>query len=374
MKYHHHNNATQLNEIRQVYAIPKLRVQLKTITKNCQDCKINHAIPKPPQMASLPPARLATFTRPFSFIGIDYFGPLIVKVGRRSEKRWGVLLTCLTIRAVHIEISHTLSTDSCLMCLRNFMARRGTPKEIYSDCGTIFKGATRELQEAICNIDQSSLATAITTENTKWLFNPPASPHMGGSWERLVRSVKTTLQKITPTRNPSDELLRSMLMEVENVINSRPLTYVPLDSEDDEALTPNHFLLRSSSGCIPMGQYDSGILLKRNWMVSQQFTNHFWKRWIREYLPTLTRRTKWLEPAKPLEVGNIVIIVDETLPRNVWPKGRITEVMKSKDGQVRRAKVKTANGTYERPAVKLAVLDVEIQNNFQPPISQDGIK
>lgn len=361
MKYHHHNNATQLNEIRQVYAIPKLRVQLKTITKNCQDCKINHAIPKPPQMASLPPARLATFTRPFSFIGIDYFGPLIVKVGRRSEKRWGVLITCLTIRAVHIEISHTLSTDSCLMCLRNFMARRGTPKKIYSDCGTNFKGATRELQEAICNIDQSSLATAITTENTKWLFNPPASPHMGGSWERLVRSVKTTLQKITPTRNPSDELLRSMLMEVENVINSRPLTYVPLDSEDDEALTPNHFLLGSSSGCKPMGQYDdSGILLKRNWMVSQQFTNHFWKRWIREYLPTLTRRTKWLEPAKPLEVGNIVIIVDETLPRNVWPKGRITEVMKSKDGQVRRAKVKTANGTYERPAVKLAVLDVEI--------------
>lgn len=359
-RYHHHNNGTQLNEIRQRYAIPKLRVALKSFIRHCQVCKNTRAAPNPPQMAQLPIARLSSFTRPFTFIGIDYFGPMNVKVGRRIEKRWGMLITCLTVRAVHIEISHTLSTDSCLMNLRNFMARRGTPRKIYCDNGTNFHGAERELKEAMTDVDQNYLASAFTTDTTEWHFNPPVSPHMGGSWERLVRSIKTTLRRIAPTRVPSDELFRSMLMEVENVVNSRPLTFVAVETADDEALTPNHFLLGSSNGSKPIGTFtDSNVLLRKNWMMAQQYSNHFWKRWINEYLPTLTRRSKWFERVKPLEIGDIVVLVDNLLPRNVWPKGCVVDVVKASDGQVRRAMVRTANGVYERPAMKLAVLDVQ---------------
>lgn len=84
-------------------------------------------------MVDLPPARLAAFTRPFTHVGIDYFGPIEVAVGRRVEKRWGMIVTCLTVRVIHLEVVHSLSTSSCIMGLRNIMARRGTPQKVYSD-------------------------------------------------------------------------------------------------------------------------------------------------------------------------------------------------------------------------------------------------
>ena len=135
------------------------------------------------------------------------------------EKRWGVILTCLVTRAIHIEIAHTLTTDSCILALRNFMAVRGTPLELISDQGTNFIGADRELKEAYEKVDQNQLIREFTTTNTKWTFNPPSSPHMGGSWERLVQSVKKILNQMKLPRNPSDEVLRNTLLEIANIVN-----------------------------------------------------------------------------------------------------------------------------------------------------------
>lgn len=183
---------------------------------------------------------------------------------------------------------------------------------------------------------------------------------MGGTWERMVQAVKKVLKEIMPTRNPSDELLHSMLLEVERTINCHPLTYIPLEKQSDEALTPNHFLLGTSDGHKPdTVRTDDGVLLRKNWMKSQQYANRFWKRWLREYLPTLTRRGKWWGPVKPIEVGDVVIVVDESNPRNVWPKGRVLDRILSSDGQVRTVTVQTSSGIYVRPAVKLSVLDVQ---------------
>lgn len=123
----------------------------KSIRRCCQYCKVNLAKPIAPQMAPLPSARLGAFQRPFTFVGVDYFGPISIISERKSMKRWGVLFTCLTIRAVHMEVAHTLSTDSFLMCLRSFISRRGIPLEIYSDNGTNFRGADRFLKEEIKN-------------------------------------------------------------------------------------------------------------------------------------------------------------------------------------------------------------------------------
>lgn len=100
-------------------------------------------------MGDLPLSRLAAYSRPFSHMGVDYFGPMLVSVGRRTEKRWGVLVTCLTIRAIHLEVAHSLTADSCIMALRNVIARRGVPCVIYSDRGTNFVGANKELKIAI---------------------------------------------------------------------------------------------------------------------------------------------------------------------------------------------------------------------------------
>ncbi|XP_055923981.1 uncharacterized protein LOC129954230 [Eupeodes corollae] len=149
------------------------------------------------------------------------------------------------------------------------------------------------------------------------------------------------------------------MAEVEHIINSRPLTYVPVDTETEEALTPNHFLFGSSNGIKHFCEIDdSAGALRKNWIACENFGNHFWKRWVKEYLPSLTMRSKWFVETKPLAVGDIVIIVDENSPRNTWPKGKVVKPLPSLDGQVRSAVIKTKDGVYTRPATKLAVLEV----------------
>ncbi|XP_053969225.1 uncharacterized protein LOC128870597 [Anastrepha ludens] len=356
-RFYHIQHETALNEVRQLFFIPKLRSLFKAVRRNCQVCKIANAAPQAPQMAQLPTARLAAYSRPFTYVGIDYFGPILVTENRKAKKRWGVLLTCLTIRAIHIEIAHSLSTDSCLMCLRNFIARRGCPVEIYSDNGTNFRGADSFLKDELLKLNASIVERELAHKGIAWKFNPPAAPHMGGAWERLIRTTKAVLHKISPSQRFSDESLRSALLEVEMIINSRPLAYLSLDYEDQEPITPNHFLLGSSNGAKPFCKPEE-ISLKMNLRQSEMFANLFWRRWVREMIPSLTRRSKWFEKVKPISEGDIVLIVDENAERNTWLKGIVVETTMAKDGQVRRAKVKTRQGVLERPAVKLAVLDI----------------
>ncbi|XP_058827066.1 uncharacterized protein LOC131687047 [Topomyia yanbarensis] len=359
-RFHHCNHETVINELRQKFRIPKQRVAYRNVRANCQKCKNQRAISQPPPMGDLSKVRLAAFYRPFTFVGVDYFGPIMVALGRRSEKRWGLLVTCLTTRAVYIEVAHTLNADSCVMAIRNFMVRRGVPNQIFSDRGTNFTAANKELGATLAELDQDKIVQEIVGPNTEWCFIPPASSHMGGSWERLIQSVKRNLEQIRPRCYLSDEALRNQLIEIEGTINSRPLTHVPADDPDAPVLTPNHFILGSSSDLKPAALLDdSALALKRSWRNSQVEANIFWRRWVRDYMPNLTRHTKWFSEIKAIEVGDIVVIVDPDHPRNCWPKGRIISVNRGKDGKVRSAAVQTAiRGVYERPVVKLAVLDV----------------
>ncbi|XP_037825845.1 uncharacterized protein LOC119613850, partial [Lucilia sericata] len=277
-KYHHHHNEIIVNEIRQRFWISGLRAAVRSLSKACQLCKIKRAVPSTPKMGDLPIERLSSFTRPFHFTGVDYFGPIDIIIGRRREKRWGVLFTCMTIRAVHIEIAPSLSTDSFLMVLKQFTSRRGVPMRILSDNATNFRGASRFLKEEIEKISTNELEQKYP--EIEWVFIPPASPHMGGSWERMVRSIKSVLMDILPEDGLREEVLRSALADVENILNSRPLTYVPLESPEADALTPNHFLIGSSSGMrervIPDG---NGLALSKNFRITSMLADRFWKRW-----------------------------------------------------------------------------------------------
>ncbi|XP_055591249.1 uncharacterized protein LOC129743288 [Uranotaenia lowii] len=310
-QFYHRNHRTVLNELRQRFRIvPRFASVLRKVRAECQVCKNLRSVPQPPPMSDLPAARLAAFSRPFSFIGIDYFGPINVTVKRSSEKRWGVLITCLTVRAVHIEIAHSLSAQSCIMSLRNFMGRRGIPVEIFSDRGTNMVGASKELLLALKSMDQDLVIQEITSPNTTWSFIPPSSPHMGGSWERMIQTVKRNLNQIKPRHQLTDEVFKNLLIEIENIINSRPLTQLALDDEVSSVLTPNHFLLGSSNGLKPATPFnDSNQALRNNWQTSQIEANVFWNRWIRDYLPELTKRSKWFTPVESIKVGDVAVNV-----------------------------------------------------------------
>lgn len=205
------------------------------------------------------------------------------------------------------------------------------------------------------------IANNFVSPELTWKFNPPNAAHMGGAWESLIKSIKRCLEPKLINRNPTPGELASYLIEVENIINSRPLTYLPLESEETEALTPNHILIGTSTGCKPMGPLNDSVgALKKSWHGVQHMAQNFWRRWTLEYLPELTRRSKWHDPNVPnLTVGDTVIIVDEQLPRNSWPRGKVIEVKPSADGRVRKALVATPTNTYERPVTKLARIDIK---------------
>ncbi|XP_054745543.1 uncharacterized protein LOC129249903 [Anastrepha obliqua] len=360
-KFHHHHNEIVVNEMRQRFCISALRTLVKECAAKCQTCRNRRASPQPPQMGDLPMERVSPFTRPFTFTGVDYFGPMDVVIGRRREKRWGALFTCLTTRAVHIEISPTLSTESFLLIFKQFVSRRGVPKRIISDNGTNFRGASVLLVKEIERISSDDIERKYPA--IEWIFIPPASPHMGGSWERMIRSTKSILMDILPDSGMREEVLRAVLADIENILNSRPLTYVPLDSAEDEALTPNHFLTGHSSGIRELtDNTNSGSALRQNFKISSQLADQFWRGWVKEYLPCLTRRAKWYQPpANPIKLNDVVVIVDENSKRNSWPKGVVIDMNFGKDGQARSAVVNTVNGLCTRPIVKLAKLDVEVE-------------
>ncbi|XP_055603746.1 uncharacterized protein LOC129751978 [Uranotaenia lowii] len=363
-KFKHANFETVVNELRQIVYIPQVRSRVKQVIKCCQYCRVYKSRPQVPRMAPLPAARLASYTRPFTYVGLDLFGPIFVKVGRSSAKRWIALFTCLTLRAVHVEVVFSLSTESCIMAIRRFIDRRGSPLEFYSDNGTNFRGADNVLQEQVRNI-QEGLSSTFTNTTTKWIFIPPGTPHMGGAWERMVRSVKTAMESsISANRKLNDEGLWTLVIEAESIVNSRPLTYLPLEAEENEAITPNHLLLGSSNGVKqpsiePIGE---AFALKNAWNQIQHQADMFWRRWVREYMPELTRRSKWLGETRPVGVGDLVIIVDEAR-RNGWVRGRVNEVIPGQDGRIRKAIIQTQKGLTRQSVSKLALLDVAVGGN-----------
>ena len=162
----------------------------------------------------------------------------------------------------------------------------------------------------------------------------------------------------------TDEILATSLTKVENLLNGRPLTHVSIDPNDPEAITPNHLLLGCANPSVPVDVFEKGDLSsKKRWRIVQAIADHFWRRWMREYLPSLTERRKWLQGHKNLAVGDIVLVVDANSSRGHWPVGRVTQVFAGPDKIVRSATihVRSATKTTElhRPVVKLCLLEPE---------------
>ena len=187
--------------------------------------------------------RLAYQSPPFTNPGDDCLGPFYVTVRRTTEKRWGLLFTCLTTRAVQVEVVPSMDTSSCVMGVERFVSRRGTPAMILSDDGTNFLAAEKELRECMEKWNTLNIAAELAHKGKMWRFNTPSAPHQSGIWKRLFRSFKRVLYTILGTRRLTDEVLNTTFCLVECALHSRPLTPVSADPSDLGAITSNHFLL-----------------------------------------------------------------------------------------------------------------------------------
>ncbi|KAK2571089.1 hypothetical protein P5673_003647 [Acropora cervicornis] len=163
-------------------------------------------------MADLPADRIIPDKPTFTSVGVDCFGPFQVRRGRALIKRYGVIFTCLAIRAVHLEIAYSLDTDSFLMALRRFIARRDQVKEIRFDNATNFTGGEQEIKESSINSwNRSKIHESLLQKSVKWIFSPPYGSHFGGVWERCIRTIRKILKALLGTQIIDDESLPNFL-------------------------------------------------------------------------------------------------------------------------------------------------------------------
>lgn len=348
-KVHHQGRGITVNEIRAngIWITGCSSAAASHIYK-CMMCRKYRRSAQDPKMADLPEDRMES-TPPFTYCGIDCFGPFYVKEARKEMKKYGLLFTCMCSRAVHIEMLDDLTTDAFINALRTFIAIRGNVRQLRCDQGTNFVGAKREFMNAMKDLDHEQMKEY----GCEFIMNTPSSSHMGGVWERQIKTIRSVLIAILDqsAKRLDTASLRTFLYEVMAIINSRPLTIEHLnDPTSLEPLTPNHILMMKSSMIAPPpGQFvKQDLYLRKRWRQVQFLSNDFWARWKKEYLLNLQQRQIWQTDKRDTKVNDIVIICDDSSPRSQWKLARVTEVYPSADGKVRKVKLLVSDSTLDK--------------------------
>lgn len=261
-------------------------------------------------MGNLPEYRVNKY---FSFenTGTDFAGPLLVKDrntrGFKLVKAYICLFVCMATKAIHIEIVSDLTTDCFLACFKRFISRRGKLNNVYSDNGKTYVGASRKLSElaSFFNSKSTELKESLSNDNINWHFIPARAPNFGGIWEAGVKCIKYHLRRVLENSHLTFEGLSTVLVQIESILNSRPLCPFSTDPDHLNPLTPAHFLVGRSLTAIPEHNL---VEIPENrlkfYQRLQQLVQHFWKRWHKEYLSEMQTRVRWKSnPRNYINVG-----------------------------------------------------------------------
>ena len=387
----HTGCAQTLSLIRQKYWIPQGRAVVKRVLKGCTICRRYEGGPyRMPLMPPIPVERVSV-SAPFSYTGVDYFGPLYMKTKKETQKVWVCLYTCLVTRAIHLEMMYDMTTQQFLLGFRRFIAQHGKPDQIISDNAAHFKLASDTISKVWGQIlTEEDTMSYIADENIKWTFTVELAPWMGGFYERLVSIVKRSLRKAIGKVCLSSEQLLTILKEAEAVINSRPLVYVGDDINSSMTLTPAHFLTLNPKIGLPATTRDktddidynpdisSTEKLLATWKKGLKHLSSFWKIWRDDYLLSLREshqtKLKQTRVGSPFSarIGDVVLIKEDNLPRGSWRLGRIEELIKSRDGLIRSAKVLlSSNKVVGRPLSLLFPVECQATGTTDHQKQQD---
>ena len=360
----HQGRETTLYEIRtHGFWITGAREAIYKVISSCVMCIRFRGKPQVQLMADLPSDRLHP-TAPFTYAGMDVFGPYHVKQGRSTVKRYGLIFTYLYSRAVHLEMLTALGTNEFMNGYRRMTSRRGPVRELRCDNGTNFTGTSNELNKERASMNKEELRDRLAQHHCDMVsfnFNPPLSSHMGGSWERLIRSVRNVMNVILRqyAGHLDDDLLTTFLCEAEAIVNSRPLAVNDVTGADSIVpISPAMLLTLKPRIAPPLpGRHEkSSVYSRSRWRRVQHLAEQFWHKWQRDYLPSLQVRRKWNTSNENLKQGDIVLIVEDQMPRGEWPVGIIDDVRKSADSHVRSVSVRFRGRVYERPIHKLILI------------------
>lgn len=346
---------------------------VKLHIQKCLTCARQRAASRQQIMGDLPEQRV-TPARAFSRSGVDFAGPVHVLNskgrGAKTRKAYICIFICMSVKAIHLELVSDLTADAFIAAFKRFVARRGKCHEIWSDNGTNFVAANKELfamwKEAQFEFT-GYITNQLASEGTQWHFTPPYSPNFGGLWEAGVKSVKQHLRKILTSRLTFEEFA-TVLTQIEACLNSRPLTPIPTDTDiidNMQVLTPGHFLIGEALVSVPERSYETvNINLLNRWQHTQRLVQIFWKRWQTEYLIRLNQRPKWLRKTPEFEVGDIVLLRGENMPPSKWPLARIIHKHPGHDDMTRVYTVRCNSKNIKRSVSSLCALPVNTRDSI----------
>ncbi|XP_011313614.1 uncharacterized protein [Fopius arisanus] len=364
----HGGTQLTLGQLRRFYWILGGRGPVRSFILKCVPCARQRGIRAQQLMGQLPVARLSP-GRAFLNTGIDYAEPVSLRSwnarGHKSYKGWFTIFVCMTTSAVHLEIVSDYSSDGFMAAYHRFVARRGLCRNLFSDCGTNFLGANKEIKKlfSMASKESGQLAHLLLNDGTRWSFNPPGAPHFGGKWVAAVKSIKFHLKRTIGEDLLTFEELTTLLPQIEVVLNSRPLEPPSEDPDDISAPTPGHFLIGHVLTALPEPSLDNlNIARLPRWQLIQQKVQSFWKRRSTSYLQHLQSISKWHHPSHDIKIGSIVLLTDEKFPPTKWPLARVTALHPDRDGLTRVVTIKTSSSTLQRPIAKLALLPISISD------------
>ena len=344
------------------------RRNVKSVISRCLKCRIFKAKPLTQRLAPLPEER-TSLAAPFTFVGMDFAGPLYSFEGieQKKEKVYIVLFVCLSTRAAHVELTHGMSTEELLLALKKMVSRRGWPRTIFSDNAKTFIRMEKDLKSRLAGLDWEKIQSLSPDgpRGIDWSFNAPRASWWGGHFERFVGLVKSRLKKNLGSAKLTFRQLEATLIEVEAVVNSRPLAVVRSAAGEPFPVTPGHFTSNRLMAVIPDGReldFANESVFQRA-KHQQHLVRQLWSAFQREYLAELQVRRKWEKESDLSNLeGRVVLIRDESIQKQAchWPLGVIVRAVAGRDGRVRSCDLRLSNRkVVKRPVQLLALVEEE---------------
>lgn len=360
-KTKHSGVGSTLTCLRECYWIPRGREAVKRFVKQCIVCcryaGKSFAVMPPPQL----PRERVDEGPPWSNTGVDYAGPLYVKKKDSSndhatEKVYICLFTCAATRAVHLELVEGCSAEQFLRAFRRFASRRGLPKVVMSDNAKNFKSCRKEIE----TIRRSPQVRAhMANSGVSWNFIVEKAPWWGGFWERIIRLTKDCLKRSIGKASLTFDEMHTLLIEIEAVLNARPLTYIYDDVEGiSYPLSPSQLIYGRRIASTPDEEYSdvksTNDSLTRRMQHHRRLLTQFTTRWSQEYLTSLLEKAKRISDRTKeeiLAVGDIVFMKERGTARCLWRMARIEELLPGRDGKIRAAKIRLMTKETHKPTM-----------------------
>jgi len=291
----------------------------KQVTGKCVTCKKLRRQPLEQMMGQIPRLRVAAGFPAFSYTAIDMCGPLQMRIGRKTLREAQVIIfTCMTTRAVHLELVTDRSTDTFLMAFRRFASLRGYPSNCWSDRGTTFVDAQSYLNEILRGWDIPKIQSVLSGEfscSFHWKWNIPRASHQNGVVESLIKSVRQALDASSKNQTFTEEQWRTYLAEVTYLINGRPLYPSSVEIWENPPVTPNDL----SIGQLfppPVPEPEQRVNPSHLMQSTEKRVQEFWSCWMKYFAPNLLPRNKWFKKRENLQEGDLVLVMEPTPRRS----------------------------------------------------------